>query len=177
MQGNPDASLFFAAPGSGEPDRRACGGHDGLIDSAVRPPVARCAGRPKRILARSKCCRGRNRSRRRPERGNLRRDRSARLHQPVGRPHTDVDEPPRGWNTAPACVPRHDVGRGAGTNLQVRIGAAPVFRTAVSASSSALDVAAPRERLRLNWLEPMNDHHSAADGYSGSRLERPAMAA
>src|SRR5262245_23021903 len=40
------------------------------------------------------------------------------------------DEPPRGWNTAPACVPRHDVGRGAGTNLQVRIGAAPVFNAA-----------------------------------------------
>jgi hypothetical protein len=74
------------------------------------------------------------------------------LHQPVGCAHTDVDEPPRGWDTAPACVPRHDVGRGAGTNLQVRIGAAPIFRTAVSASSSDLGVAAPCSGTLVSWL-------------------------
>src|SRR5262249_29460217 len=71
------------------------------------------------------------------------------------------------------------VGRGAGTNLQVRIGAAPVFRTAVSACSSALDVAAPWggcSRLVAHRLEPSTNHHSATDGHSGSRLQRTATA-
>jgi hypothetical protein len=31
------------------------------------------------------------------------------------------------WDTAPAYVPRHVVGRGAETNCQVVIGAVPVF--------------------------------------------------
>jgi hypothetical protein len=110
MVGNPDASLSFAARGSGERARHACGDHDGLIGSAVRPPVVLCVGRPRSILACSRYCRGRNRSRSRPGCGSLRRGRGARVHQPVGRPHTDMDEPPRRWDTRPACVPRHGCG-------------------------------------------------------------------
>src|SRR5262249_56462984 len=65
---------------------------------------------------------------------------------------TDVDGPPGGWDTARGCVPRDDVGRGAGTNLQVRIGAAPVLRTAVSASSLDLGVAASWSGTLVSWL-------------------------
>ena len=50
------------------------------------------------------------------------------MHPLLRRFHTGVDEPRPGWNTPPAYVLAHGVGRGAETNCQVGIGAVPVFK-------------------------------------------------
>ena len=93
----------------------------------IAPPGSCYAGSASRSLAHSRCCRGRNRSRSAPARSSMRRETGARLHLPVCRRRTDVDEGPHRWDTAPAYVPRHVVGRGADANCQVVIGVAPVF--------------------------------------------------
>lgn len=127
---NPDASLFVgvaAGHDNAVHARHACGARGGSLDSAALLPAVCCAGSARRSLAHSRCCRGRSTGRSAPARSSVRRYTGARLHLPVCHRRTDVDEGPRWWDTAPANVPRHVVGRGADTNLQVGIGAAPVF--------------------------------------------------
>ena len=124
---NPDASLFVAEPDSGGHARHDCADREGSLGSVARMRAVCCTGSPWRSLAHSRCCRDRSTSRSAPGRGSAHRDTGARLHLPVCLRHTDVDESPHRWDTAPAYVPRHVVGRGVDTNLQVGIGAVPVF--------------------------------------------------
>ena len=128
--GNPDASLFVgvaAGHDSAVHARHVCGDRGGSLDSAARQCAVCCAGSAWHSPARSRCCRGRSTGRSAPARSSVRRDTGARLHLPVCHRRTDVDEGPRWWDTAPANVPRHVVGRGADANCQVVIGVAPVF--------------------------------------------------
>ena len=124
---NPDASLFVAEPDSGGHARHDCADREGSLGSVARMRAVCCTGSPWRSLAHSRCCRDRSTNRSGPGRGSGHRDTDAGLHLPVWLRHTDVDESPHRWDTAPAYVPRHVVGRGADTNLQVGIGAVPVF--------------------------------------------------
>ena len=126
-EGNPDASLFVAAHDSAGPARHDCVDREGSLGSVARMRAVCCTGSPWRSLAHSRCCRDRSTNRSGPGRGSAHRDTDAGLHLPVCLRHTDVDESPHRWDTAPAYVPRHVVGRGAGTNFQVGIGAVPVF--------------------------------------------------
>ena len=126
---NPGESRFVVAAGH---DSAGCGWHDcgdreGSIDSVGWMRAVCCAGSPPRSLAHSRYCRDRSMSRLAPGCGSARRGTGAWLHLPVCLRHTDVDEGHRWWDTAPAYVPRHVVGRGAETNCQVVIGAVPVI--------------------------------------------------
>ena len=49
------------------------------------------------------------------------------MHAPLQPFHRAVDWVRHEWDTAPACVLSHGVGRGADANCQVGIGAVPVL--------------------------------------------------
>src|SRR5215472_2889400 len=121
---NPDASLFVAAHDSAGHARHDGVDRDGSLGSDARMRAVCCTGSPGRSPARSRCCRDRSTNRSGPGRGSAHRDTDAGLPLPVCLRHTDVDESPDRWDTAPAYVPRHVVGRGADTNLP-GLGSAP----------------------------------------------------
>lgn len=112
-------SLFVAAHDSAGHARHDCVDRDGSLGSVARIRAVCCTGSPWRSLAHSRCCRDRSTNRSGPGRGSGHRDTDAGLHLPVWLRHIDVDESPHRWDTAPAYVPRHVVGRGADTNFQV----------------------------------------------------------
>ena len=129
--GNPDASLFVgvaAGHDSAVHARHACGDHGGSLDNVALQRAACCAGSARHSLAHSRCCRDRSTGRSVPARGSVRRYTGVRLLLLVCRRRTDVDAGHQWWDTAPANVPRHVVGRGADANCQVGIGAVPVFK-------------------------------------------------
>jgi len=123
-EGNPDASLFVAAHDSAGPARHDCVDREGSLGSVARIRAVCCAGSPRRSLAHSRCCRDRSTNRSGPGRGSGHRDTDAGLHLPVCLRHTDVDESPHRWDTAPAYVPRHVVW-GAASKQTSRLGSAP----------------------------------------------------
>lgn len=175
---NPDASLFVgvaAGHDNAVHARHACGAHGGSLDSVALLPAVCCAGSARRSPAHSRCCRGRSTGRSVPARSSVRRYTGARLHLPVCHRRTDVDEGPRWWDTAPANVPRHVVGRGADTNLQVGIGVAPVFkrRQTLNLPSSPFGVAASRAAQRL-WLLGQNLRDNAPSAFQHRQWHRKA---
>ena len=123
-EGNPDASLFVAAHDSAGPARHDCVDREGSLGSVARMRAVCCTGSPRRSLAHSRCCRDRSTNRSGPGRGSAHRDTDAGLHLPVCLRHTDVDESPHRWDTAPAYVPRHVVW-GAASKQTSRLGSAP----------------------------------------------------
>jgi hypothetical protein len=176
-EGNPDASLFVAAHDSAGHARHACVDRERSLGSVARMRAVCCTGSLWRSLAHSRCCRDRSTNRSGPGRGSGHRDTDGRLHLPVYLRHTDVDESPHRWDTAPAYVPRHVVGRGVETNFQVGIGAVPVFNEdshlthllplhhhrswllGAFRSRTAAHVACSRQR---RWLLVVNRKHQAA---------------
>ena len=123
-EGNPDASLFVAAHDSAGPARHDCVDREGSLGSVARMRAVCCTGSAWRSLAHSRCCRDRSTNRSGPGRGSGHRDTDAGLHLPACLRHTDVDESPHRWDTAPAYVPRHVVW-GAASKQTSRLGSAP----------------------------------------------------
>ena len=126
-EGNPDASLFVAAHDSAGHARHDCVDREGSLGSVARIRAVCCTGSAWRSLAHSRCCRDRSTNRSGPGRGSAHRDTDARLHLPVCLRHTDVDESPHRWDTAPASCLGTLWGAAPIQTCQVGIGAVPVF--------------------------------------------------
>ena len=117
--------------------------------------------------------------------GSARTERSAPgLYRRARPPRTDVDETCACWDTAPAFVPRTDVGRGADANFQVWIGAVPALtedgilaqhvQSRQPRAGAGLQLADERPTARVPRTEAINARFSITrrDRETGHRFRR-----
>ena len=134
---NRDASRSFAGRDSGGRERHERAGREGSTDSAGQRRVAPRIGPDGRTPRRSRCGRDRICCKSPPGCGSVHRGTAAPEQSGVDRIGRATDDG-RGnsCDTAPACVPRHDVAHGAEVNLAVRLGAVLAANGAVPAASA-----------------------------------------